>query len=93
VWVRTIRIGPRWATTERVSTVMAVSRSAASAYRSSALLTILEVTTTRSPGRSGPCSVRATAALIAATRSVPGPTSPIPSGANSSTVTGCGAGL
>ena len=57
MWVRTIRIGPRWATTDRVASVIAASRSAASAYRSSALLMILEVITTMSPGRSGPCVV------------------------------------
>ena len=88
-WVRTIRIGPRWATTERVSSVIADSRSAASAYRSSALLMILEVTTTMSPGCSGPWSPSATR-RISVTRSVVGVTSPRPPGAKRRTISGGG---
>jgi len=84
--------GPRWATTERVALEITVSRSAASAYRPSALLMILEVTTTMSPGRSGPGSV-CVIRRISVTRSVAVVTSPRPLGANSCTITDCAAGL
>ena len=53
-WVRTIRVSPRRATVRLVSEVISSARRDAGSMRPSALLMILDVTTTMSPSRSGP---------------------------------------
>ncbi len=53
-WVRTMRVSPRRATVRLVSEVISSARRDAGSMRPSALLMILDVTTTMSPSRSGP---------------------------------------
>ena len=63
-WVRTMRVSPRRATVRLLSEVISSARRDAGSIRPSALLMILDVTTTMSPSRSGPAG----SASIAASR-------------------------
>ena len=64
-----------------VSARMADARSGAGTVRPSALLMILDVTTTMSPSANGPPGSAWIAVSTTSARSVSGATSPIPSGA------------